>query len=198
MSNKRVQRGIFYQDKNEWVKVLNELDLFLSLRLTKPICTWNCCWKLNCCHSCCQETPTTKLEIFWRNIPGDDNIFKMSIHTIGLKYLAFVAIASIYWTQTSWLTLVISLISLGWLVHNITKSQKVEGAENWSAIISKLYIIFWHFDNDFNFNSQKCFPFFHLSWFWIFWYRCSNQTEGNWSEIHYSWKIWMFRWNLVW
>ena len=66
----------------------------------------------------------------------------MSIHTIGLKYLAFVAIASIYWTQTSWLTLVISLISLGWLVHNITKSQKVEGAENWSAIISKLYIFF--------------------------------------------------------
>ena len=66
----------------------------------------------------------------------------MSIHTIGLKYLAFVAFVSIYWTQTSWLTLVISLISLGWLVHNITKSQRIEGAENWSAIISKTYIFF--------------------------------------------------------
>ena len=103
----------------------------------------------HCCHSCCQETPTTKLELFlkkYRNISGDDNISKMSIHTIGLKYLAFVAIASIYWTQTSWLTLVISLISLGWLVHNITKSQKIEGAENWSAIISKLCLyIFWNF-----------------------------------------------------
>ena len=61
----------------------------------------------------------------------------MSIHTIGLKYLAFLAFVSIYWTQKSWLTLIITLIYLGWLVHNITKSRKVEGAENWSAIISK-------------------------------------------------------------
>ena len=36
-------------------------------------------------------------------------------------------------------------LSLGWLVHNITKSQKVEGAENWSAIISKLCIYFLTF-----------------------------------------------------
>ena len=133
----------FYQDKDEWVKVLNELDLFLSLRLTKPICGWNCCWKLNCC----QETFISQQswKFFEEIYPGDDNIFKMSIHTIGLKYLAFVAIASIYWTQTSWLTLVISLISLGWLVHNITKSLRIEGAENWSAIISKLYIYFLTF-----------------------------------------------------
>ena len=51
----------------------------------------------------------------------------MSTQTTRYYYEGILVFMSLYWAQSYWLTLILTLLHLSWIAYNLFKSPKVKG-----------------------------------------------------------------------